>query len=616
MTRFLVFGGWLVFHMLLAGAADAEERPNFVWILSEDNSKHFLKLFDEHGAETPEIAKLAAHGVVFEHAFSNAPVCSVARTTLITSVYAPRIGTQYHRRSREVRLPAGWKMFPAYLRDAGYYTTNNAKKDYNAVETSGTWDESSNKASWRNRPDAAQPFFHMQTFTDSHESSLHFTREQMESETTATDPAGVFLPPYHPDTPTFRYTYARYHDRIQVIDRKVGNLVKQLEDDGLLEETFVFYFGDHGGVLPRGKGYLYETGLHVPLVVRVPEKFRDLVAFPDGTRAGGFVNFVDFGPTLLHLAGIEVPAHMDGTPFLGPGVTLDALNARDETFGYADRFDEKSDMVRTLRRGKWKYHRNFQSYLPDALHNNYRYNMLAYREWRELFRAGGLNEVQRAFFEPKAPEALYDLENDPYETVNLANDPAHRETLLSIRARLQTWMSELPDLSLFPENILVEQVLARPEAIPIPDQIRRNMAEQYEWQNVALLPFEEARPKLLARLGEGDEGKVYWALIACCQFGKEAESLTDAVRRQLGSDEPLLRLQAAVFLAIVDAEPPQPVLKEVLRDSQDPIFNTLVLNQIVYLRDTLGYEFDLKPEDVPAKNDGVTRRLEYLGVGK
>ncbi|MDG2389223.1 MAG: sulfatase-like hydrolase/transferase [Planctomycetaceae bacterium] len=592
----------------------AADRPNFLWILSEDNSKHFLKLFDEHGAETPNIAKLAEQGLIFNHAFSNSPVCSVARTTLITSVYAPRLGTQYHRKIYTVPMPEGWKMFPAYLNDAGYYTSNNSKKDYNAEETANTWNDSSKKSSWRKRPDKSQPFFHMQTFGDSHESSLHFSQKQMETQKTDTDPDSVFIAPVHPETPTFRYTYARYHDRIQVIDQKVGQLVKQLKDDGLLEETFIFYFGDHGGVLPGSKGYANERGLHVPLVVRVPEKFQHLVDTKTNTRVDGFVSFIDFGPTLIKLAGLDVPEHMDGKPFLGEGVSMIEVNARDEAFGHADRFDEKYDMVRTLRKGDLKYHRNYQSYYPDGLQNNYRYKMLAYQEWRELYHAGKLNAVQAAFFEPKAPEALYDLANDPYETKNLAGDPAYAEKLVTMREKVGDKVRSMPDLSIFPEPIMIK--LMKQYRI---DAFRKFtvdgkgfLVDLINQGDLALLPFAEAEPKLKEALKDSEPGVVYWALTACCSFGKQAASLEKAIRGQLDSSDEMVRLQAAVFLSIIKAEEPQPHLMGILKEAEDPTINVKVLNDVVYLQDALGYEFNITPKDVTAQNGEVKRRLEYL----
>ena len=262
-----------LFFLIVTGLS-AADRPNIVWIVSEDNSKHYLKMFDENGAETPNIEALAEEGITFTRAFSNSPVCSVARTTLATGCYAPRIGAQFHRRSELARLPDGLSVFHTYLREAGYFTSNNSKEDYNVEPTKGSWDESSKKASWRNRSAPEQPFFHMESHAQSHESSLHFGEESYQTEPTTHNPDDVTLPPYFPDTPLFRYTYARYLDNIQTIDGIVGKTVAQLKEDGVYDDTIIFYFGDHGGVLPRGKGYLQETGLHVPLVVRVPKNTR------------------------------------------------------------------------------------------------------------------------------------------------------------------------------------------------------------------------------------------------------------------------------------------------------------------------------------------------------
>ena len=274
----------------------ANDKPNFVWIISEDNSIHYLNHFFPDGADTPNIKKMAMHGVTFDNAFSNAPVCSVARSTLITSCYAPRIGSQYHRRSVMAPMPEGLKMFPAYLKEIGYYTTNRSKTDYNLIQGKGVWDQSSRKAHWKNRKNN-QPFFHKASYAISHESSLHFKKEAIKNQPTEHDPGKVKLAPYHPDTKTFRYTQARYHDNIVKIDNVVGGIIDELKNDGLLENTFVFYFGDHGGVLPRSKGYAFETGLHVPLVVRIPKNFKHLVKYSTNYREAGFVEFIDFGPT-------------------------------------------------------------------------------------------------------------------------------------------------------------------------------------------------------------------------------------------------------------------------------------------------------------------------------
>lgn len=589
----------------------AAERPNFVWLLSEDNSKHYLKLFDETGAATPHIDKLASEGLAFERAFSCSPVCSVARTTLMTCVYAPRIGAQFHRKIQPVSLPEAWSLFPAYLRKAGYYTSNNVKEDYNTVKDSAVWDDSSRRANWSNRPNPETPFFHMQSYPVSHESSLHFSQEEMQADHLETNPEDVTLAPYHPDTKLFRYTYARYHDRMKRVDDIVGGVVAQLEKEGLLDDTFIFYFGDHGGVLPRSKGYIYESGLHIPLVVRVPEKWQHFVNRQRGSRVAGFVEVVDFGPTVLNLAGVPIPPHFDGKSFLGPGVETAEVNQRDEAFGYADRFDEKYDMCRSLRKGRYKYIRNYQAFYPDSLQNNYRYNMLAYRQWRQLYQQGSLNDIQKQFFEPKAAEALYDLSEDPYETKNLAMEPEHRDVLLDMRKRLSDRVKKLPDLSFYPESYLVEHAVQEP--ISFGKSHAKEIARLVEIADLSLQPFDDVEDQLRAALQSADRWERYWAAIACSVYGEKALPLADVAKSLLNDDELLVRVRSAEFLAIVGKQDPVPVLMQVLKDAESPVVALLTLNSVVFLQDgPWDYQFNIRPEHIRAKSDLVARRLEYL----
>ncbi len=590
----------------------AAERPNVVWIVSEDNSVHYLRHFFPGGADAPNIEALARYGLTFEHAFSNGPVCSVARTTLATGCYGPRIGTQFHRKYKMAPMPEGLRMFPAYLRDAGYYTTNNSKKDYNAVEGTGVWDESSGKASWRNRPDSSQPFFHMQSHGQSHESSLHFKQATYENEETATDPNSVRLADYFPDTPLFRYTLARYHDRMAVIDGIVGDTVAKLKEDGLLEDTFIFYFGDHGGVLPRSKGYVYESGLHVPLVVRVPENFKHLVDAEAGSRIDGFVSFIDFGPTTLQLAGVDVPSQVDGRPFLGRGVSMAEVNARDESFGYADRFDEKYDLIRSLRKGKYHYMRNYQPYLPDALQNNYRYKMLAYREWREFFEAGRLDGPQLQFFQPRPMEALFDVEADPHEVNNLAGDPEHADVLARLRARLQQIVKGLPDLSFYPESYLVANALENPVAFG--QSHKAEIAKLVDVADLALFHPAKNRPRIEAALRSDDPVLCYWGIMVCSSCGKEAADLAICVEPLLKDDCEIVRVRAAEFLGIIGKQNPQPILTEIVNTTQDPILATEALNSVVFFRDFFQDQYPVERSDFHpvSKGGDIDRRLNYI----
>ena len=605
-----LFASFVLLTLQLSG----QDKPNFVWLVSEDNSIHYLKLFDKNGAETPHIEKLAEAGLIFTRAFSNAPVCSVARTTLQTGCYGPRIGTQFHRKSKLVPMPEGLRMFPSYLREAGYYTTNKSKKDYNAIEGTGVWDESSNKASWRKRA-AGQPFFHMQSFGNSHESRLHFSEENMRTTQNDHDPASVSLQPYFPNTPTFQYTYARYLDRIQVIDREIGEVVSQLEQDGLLENTFIFYFGDHGGVLPRGKGYAYESGLHVPLVVRVPEKWKHLVPTPRQSKVDAFVSFIDFGPTLLHLAGIKVPQQMDGSPFLGKGITKESWKKRDQAFGYADRFDEKYDFVRTLRKGKYKYMRNYQPFNFDALQNNYRYKMLAYTEWRKLYEEGKLNEAQRQFFESRPAETLFDIEKDPHEVNNLANDPKYREILLDLRTALSNHVKSMPDLSFYPESDLFKRAFDKPVKF---GQIHKgDISRLVDIADLSLMSYKKARKGIKKALKSKDPWERYWGLIVCSSFGKEASPMAKRVKKIAATDSELLvRVRAAEFLGLTGQTDPRPIIMDALSKTTSGVEASLILNTLVLLQDGKpGYSFEVTSDKLnPAvlEDDNVKRRLLYL----
>ena len=418
------------------------DKPNIVWLVSEVNSAHWLKLYHPDGASMPTVERLASNGIVFDHAFSCGVVCSAARSTIISGIYAPRVGASYHRRASFVPMPEGIKMFPYYLRQAGYYTSNCYKEDYNFQdsEKEGVWNESSKKATYQNR-EKEQPFFHVQNFHITHEGKLHFRNFKT---ATKTSPSSVKVFDYHPDTETFRYTVARYLDHHKKLDTELSQFVAKLEKDELMDDTFIFYYGDHGGVLPRGKGYAYNNGQQVPMVVHVPKNWKHLAPVAPGSRVNGFVNFTDLSATVLNLAGVDIPQGIDGEAFLGTGVDLESLNQRNTAFGYADRFDEKYDLVRTFRKGDFIYMRNYQPFNIDGLHNDFRYKMLAYKEWRKLHKQGKLNPQQSQFFQARLVESLYDLKSDPHEVNNLAKDPQYQEKLHELRGLLQQQVTSMP----------------------------------------------------------------------------------------------------------------------------------------------------------------------------
>lgn len=607
---------WLLIIVFNLQKIEAQQ-PNIVWIVSEDNSKHYLKLFDNYGVETPNIEALAENGIVFDRAFSNTPVCSAARSTLIASSYGPRLASHYHRNLQQVPIPDGVEMFPAYLRKAGYYTTNNSKEDYNIVKADNVWDESSKKANWRGRKEG-QPFFHVFNIGTTHESRLHFTEADTKVPTKANQESTKVFP-IHPQTDLFRYTNARYHDKMQEMDGQLGEVVAELKKDGLLENTIIFYYGDHGGVLPGSKGYIKETGVHVPLVVYVPSKFKNLAPAEAGTRTKTFVSFIDFGATVLNLAGIEIPDGIDGTPFLGNNITKDNWAERNETFSYTDRMDEKYDMVRAVRKGKFKYVRNYQPFNFDGLMNNYRYKQLGYQEWIKMFQNNELNETQSQFFQPKQPEALYNVETDPFETNNLADDESYKSILKDLRCNLAKRIEGMPDLSFYPEFYLMQNAFDNPVAFG--QSHKKDIKRYSKIANLQVLDFKKVKSKIENSLKSSDAIDRYWALIAASSFGEEAKELSTIISNISKSDnEAINKVRAAEFLGLAGIENPSNVMTNVLYSVKNGAEALLILNSIVLMQDCeKHYQFNIdesKINKTVLEESQVLRRLSYLNTTK
>ena len=591
------------------------DRPNIIWLTTEDNSSHHMRLYNENGAPMPAIEKLASGGIVFDNAFSNAPVCSVARSTLITGCYAPRIFTQFHRRAKHVPLPNDLMPMPYYLKKAGYYTTNNSKQDYNFILSEEVWDESSTKATYKNRQ-PGQPFFHVQNHTVTHEGNLHFSQETIDK-TADRDLEHIKVFPYHPDTKIFRFSYYHFHNRHKIADQQIADFLRELNGQGLMEETIIFYYGDHGGVLPRSKGYTYESGLKIPLVVYVPKKWQHLFPYDRGSRSQTFVEFVDLAPTVLALAGIKPPMGMDGTPVMGKGVQKSQINEKNTAFGYADRFDEKYDLVRTLRVGKFKYIRNYQPFNMDALFNFYRYKMLAYKEWLSLYRNGKLNDIQSQFFQPKSPEALYNLNLDPHEVNDLSKSEDHKEILLQMRRQLQQRISSMPDLSFYPEPYLLNNAIENPTTFG--QNNKAAIAELIAIADLNLAPFEKVEAKIKAALRDENPWKRYWGLIVCSSFGTKAKGLVTLIQSILKTDkENLVRIRAAEYLMLNKISFDKKILKNLLENADSETEANLMLNTLGLIK---GYEpnikFNFSKEIFPTQwydkpNDLVNRRSELL----
>jgi arylsulfatase A-like enzyme len=426
----------------LTAADKAKDKPNILWLTSEDHSPT-MGCYGDKVARTPNIDALAAKGMLFKKAWSVAPVCAPARTTIISGLY-PSSSGGLHMRSM-VSMPAGTKMYPQFLREAGYYCSNNSKTDYNLREPAKLWDESSGKASWKNRADG-QPFFAIFNSTKSHESQIR-TRPH----TQITKPEDIRVPAYHPDTPEVRQDWAQYYDKVSEADADAGRHLKDLEAAGLADDTIVFYYADHGSGMPRGKRWPSNSGLHVPFVVHFPEKWKHLA--PKEYTAGGqsdrLISFVDLAPTLLSLAGIQPPEWMQGHAFAGPFQT----EPQPFLFGMRGRMDERMDLVRSVTDGRYVYLRNYYPHVSQAQRVAYQFETPTTRVWNDLFLAGKTTPAQSLFWRtPKDSEELYDLQTDRDEVVNLAASPEHKPILEKLRAAQRGHLAQIRDVGFLPEH--------------------------------------------------------------------------------------------------------------------------------------------------------------------
>ena len=422
---------WLASVGLTATSAEpsAPTRPNILWIVCEDTSRDELGCYGNRYAITPNLDRLAREGVRCTNAFCTASVCSPARSCLITGIYATTLGTQNLR--SHFPVPASIKGFPTYLRQAGYFTSNNAKTDYNLAHERSfireSWDRCDLKAHWRQRR-PGQPFFSVFNLNETHQSyrntaAFELIEKVITSKLSAAerhDPAKAPVPPYYADTPLVRRTLARCADCITFMDKEVADLLKELDDDGLANDTIVFFYADGGMGNPRGKRTNYDAGLRVPLLIRCPEKFRHLAPAKAGQTMDRLVSFVDFAPTVLSLAGVPAPAYMQGRVFLGPK----AGAPRKYVFGQADRVDDLMDLSRAVHDGRWLYIRNYKPHLSHMQPEGYSDQALMRREMFQLASAGKLNAAQWTYAAPTKPlEELYDSVADPNNIHNLAADP-------------------------------------------------------------------------------------------------------------------------------------------------------------------------------------------------
>ena len=572
--------------VLLFGSQDmfAAERPNIVWLSAEDISPHLGCYGDPH-AITPNLDQLADEGVRYTHAFTTAGVCAPCRSGIITGMYQTTLGTQHMRGN--AKIPDSIKPFPTYLRNAGYYCTNNSKQDYQFQTPKGSWDDSSRKAHWRNRPDKSQPFFAVFNFTGCHESGIA-SKSKYESVTENLTPDQrqdpeklTTLPPYYPDTPTVREDWKRNYELITAMDVWAGNLIQQLKDDGLYENTIVWFWSDHGVGLPRAKRWLYDSGTRIPLIVRTPSEFRTDETTEPGTVTDRLVSSIDFSASVLNLAGTEIPDHVQGKPFLGP----DQPAPRDYVFGARDRMDERYDIIRMARDKRFQYIRNYEPLKTYYQYMNTPEKGATMRELRRVHQAGDLSADAEKFFAPTKPvEELYDTEADPHQVHNLADDPKYADVLKRLRQAHFDWVKRTKDTGLIAEPILVERAEELGDRYSI---LRQEGGDQLAGEvakvSAAASDGPQALPILKDALNHEDAAVRYWGAVGVGNIGSEAVSAKESVVDALDDDSAVVRVAAARALCrLGDDKKALPVLTDVLENGAqwERLHAAIVLDEI------------------------------------
>lgn len=522
----------------ISSADESLQQPNILWITTEDHGPH-LGAYGDPYAYTPNIDSFAQKSLRYNMVWSDAPVCAPARTSIITGVYPTSTGG-HHMRS-EVKLPDFISTLPTLLQQEGYYTTNNSKEDYNLLMDQQIWDESSENAHYLNRNED-QPFFAVYNLTKSHEYAL-----RLRTETPHHDPNLAPVPSYYPNTPEVRRDWAQYYHGISEIDKKVGKILEELEKNNLAEETIVFFFADNGSGMPRQKRWPYNSGLHVPLIVHIPNKFRHLAPedYEQGVSTDQPVAFVDLAPTLLSLINVNPPDWIQGRPFLGHYKN----KPREFLYGFRGRIDERIDMVRSIRDDRYVYIRNYMPHLIYGQYLPYMFLTKTTRVWQSLYNKNALEPPKTYFWTPKPTEELYDLKNDPDEVINLAESDSHRGVLHKMRLALHKHLIKTRDVGFLPEAEMHRRAQGTTIYEMAHDHDLYPLSEIIEVANIASSRDLECLPKLVEALDHEDPATRYWGATGILIRGKEAFLLTRSnIREILNDDNPNVQIVAAEIL--------------------------------------------------------------------
>ena len=573
-----------ILFQLLIGKSFADEKkisgskPNILWITGEDMSARWLGCYGNKQIETPNFDKFASEGFLYSNCFTQSPVCAPARSGWITGIHPTSLGTVYMRSKNPI--PERLKLYPDQLRANGYFVANWTKTDYNfsnrrekghngGGENQGTcghylktWDHYG-KFAWEN-PDRElnQPFFQVVNTAGCHESFLHRssnTNTHPKSKITV-NPEEMKLAAYHPDIPEMRMDYARYTVGVMKADNSLGAILDKLKQDGLSENTIVVYASDHGGVIGRSKRFLFDSGTHSALIIRIPEKFKYL--WPDqnvGVVVDRLVSFIDMPKTWLSITGSAVPKEMQGNIFLGK----DEEEPRQFVHMGRQRMDEVPDMQRGIRDGRYLYIRNFEPFRPNGQHLAYLWKAPSMNAWEKHHLAGKTDAITGAFFKPKPVEQLFDCLQDPDNVANLAGNPDYADRLKQMRTSLKDRQVAIHDCGYLPEDMLLAR--SKKHQMPIYDLIRTpdffDQVKYMEAADLANFASIEDASALFDLLESEDEALRNWGTVGFLHLDKEAATpavlakMTGFLKTEVENFSTLdIRVTAALYLGLLGKE--------------------------------------------------------------
>ncbi|WP_026776093.1 sulfatase [Polaribacter sp. Hel_I_88] len=601
------------FLLFIVVSFSAQEKPNILWITIEDTSPQFIGCYGNENASTPNIDKLAENGIRFTNAFATGTVCSASRSAIITGVPTFKLGTGNHRSNYPI--PTFIKGFPYYLKQEGYYTSNNEKTDYNIANEKEfideTWDDSSNTATWSKRKDKNQPFFSVFNFAASHQSrtmSMPFDWYEKSvlnylSEEERIGNNDFEMPPYFKDSPEMRKQFARVYNSIKLTDKRIGDLLQKLEKDNLLENTIIFFYADHGEGIPRAKTNGINLGYRVPFIIKFPKKYKHLSPWgKEGIVTNDLISFEDLAPTIINLAKGNVPNYLKGRDILTKN------NKKNYLLLSSDRADNGPDLTRTITDGRFVYSRNFTPFMPEMRYIRYIEQAEITQQMRLDLKNNQLNEVQTNIFKNRPFEVLYDIDNDIWETKNLAGDQKYKAVLKKMRNQLDADILKAKDI-LFATEYKIE-VLSEKET---PYQFRLDDKKYpfhkiYKAASLSGKKGNHIAKKQAKLLSSENEIVRYWASVGLLSQEKNIlqsykKELSDALN---DSFAPVAITAAAISYDVFGDKKSEEILKKYSLDDNLNLA-LLTINYLIYIKDKLPFlETIKKSKNLPSRNYKVT----------